>query len=139
MDPMKNETKNSWANEVNAITLFVEDIDNTRKFYIDQFGLTLFFEDSVSIVFKVGNLLINFLKVSAADELIAPAKVGSGKSDSLMVLTIYVKDVDVKYTELKAHGVDFLLAPLDRPWGVRTANFTDPGGYIWEIATPIDN
>ena len=25
--------------------------------------------------------------------------------------------------------------PMDRPWGIRTASFRDPGGHIWEIAT----
>ena len=24
--------------------------------------------------------------------------------------------------------------PVDRPWGIRTASFRDPGGHIWEIA-----
>jgi uncharacterized glyoxalase superfamily protein PhnB len=23
---------------------------------------------------------------------------------------------------------------MDRPWGIRTAAFRDPGGHIWEIA-----
>jgi lactoylglutathione lyase len=23
---------------------------------------------------------------------------------------------------------------MDRPWGIRTASFRDPGGHIWEIA-----
>ena len=26
------------------------------------------------------------------------------------------------------------VASRDRPWGVRTASFADPGGHIWEIA-----
>ncbi len=27
-----------------------------------------------------------------------------------------------------------LNGPMDRPWGVRTASFMDPAGYICEIA-----
>jgi len=27
-----------------------------------------------------------------------------------------------------------LNGPIDRPWGIRTASFRDPGGHIWEIA-----
>jgi lactoylglutathione lyase len=23
---------------------------------------------------------------------------------------------------------------MDRPWGIRTASFRDPGGHIWEVA-----
>ena len=135
---MKNKEKRPWPKEVSAITLFVEDINRTRKFYKDIFGLTIIFEDPVSVVFKIGSLHINFLKVSEAAELISPAKVGRARSDSQMLLTIHVKDVDVKCMELKALGIDFLLEPTDRPWGLRTANFKDSDGYIWEIATPIE-
>ena len=27
--------------------------------------------------------------------------------------------------------------PMDRPWGIRTAAFADPGGHIWEIAQTL--
>jgi uncharacterized glyoxalase superfamily protein PhnB len=33
--------------------------------------------------------------------------------------------------------VSLLNGPLDRPWGVRTATFTDPDGHIWEIAQEL--
>ena len=36
--------------------------------------------------------------------------------------------------ELAARGVTLLNGPMDRPWGIRTASFTDPSGHIWEIA-----
>ncbi len=32
-----------------------------------------------------------------------------------------------------------LNGPVDRPWGMRTASFTDPGGHIWELAQSLDN
>ena len=28
-------------------------------------------------------------------------------------------------------------ARVDRPWGLRTATFTDPDGHIWEVAAKI--
>jgi uncharacterized glyoxalase superfamily protein PhnB len=48
--------------------------------------------------------------------------------------TIEVEDVDVMCSELKRRGVTLLNGPMDRPWGIRTASFRDPGGHIWEIA-----
>ncbi|MGH3402377.1 MAG: hypothetical protein ACRDRJ_07680 [Streptosporangiaceae bacterium] len=27
--------------------------------------------------------------------------------------------------------------PADRPWGMRTVTFADPGGHIWEIAQEL--
>ena len=37
---------------------------------------------------------------------------------------------------LERRGVELLNGPMDRPWGLRTANFRDPAGYIWELAGP---
>jgi uncharacterized glyoxalase superfamily protein PhnB len=48
--------------------------------------------------------------------------------------TIGVDDVDAKCAELATRGVELLNGPIDRPWGIRTASFRDPGGHIWEIA-----
>jgi len=56
------------------------------------------------------------------------------EAGSRFVLTINVDDVDAMCAQLTGRGVELLNGPLDRPWGVRTASFTDPGGFIWEIA-----
>jgi lactoylglutathione lyase len=39
--------------------------------------------------------------------------------------------------ELAALGVKLLNGPMDRPWGVRTASFSDPADYLWEIAQQL--
>jgi catechol 2,3-dioxygenase-like lactoylglutathione lyase family enzyme len=39
--------------------------------------------------------------------------------------------------ELTGKGVALLNGPEDRAWGMRTANFQDPDGYVWEIATEL--
>jgi lactoylglutathione lyase len=31
-----------------------------------------------------------------------------------------------------------LNGPVDRPWGVRTANFQDPAGHVWQIGQDLD-
>ncbi len=54
-----------------------------------------------------------------------------------MQLTITVEDVDAICAELAKRDVEVLNGPMNRPWGVRTAAFRDPGEHIWEIAQPI--
>jgi uncharacterized glyoxalase superfamily protein PhnB len=54
-----------------------------------------------------------------------------------MQLTIGVDDVDALCERLTARGVTLLNGPMDRPWGIRTASFTDPAGHIWEIGGPV--
>ena len=119
---------------ISAITLFVEDLAATKEFYQDVFGLPVHYEDNDSAVFNFGNTLINLLKTTAARELIEPAVVGDRESGSRFQLTIDVDDVDAMCAELTRRGVELLTGPMDRPWGIRTASFRDPGGHIWEIA-----
>ena len=124
----------SWATGISAITLLVEDLATTKRFYQDVFGLPIHYEDADSAVFAFGPTLINLLAVSQGPELIEPAVVAPPDAGARMVFTITVDDVDAKCAELAARGVELLNGPMDRPWGIRTASFRDPAGYIWEIA-----
>ena len=124
----------SWPKGISAITLFVEDLDETERFYQEVFGLPVHFEDDASAVFKFGDLLINLLQSTAAVELIEPASVASADAGARLQLTVDVDDVDATCAELTRRGVKLLNGPMDRPWGIRTASFRDPAGHIWEIA-----
>ena len=130
----KGAEVNPWPKSIFAITLFVEDLDTAKQFYVKVFGLPVVYEDDNSAVFSFGTTLVNLLKITAADELIGPAKVASREAGSRLVFTIQVDDVDAMCAELTARGVELLNGPMDRPWGIRTASFSDPGGHIWEIA-----
>ncbi len=123
-----------WPKSIFAITLFVEDLPAAKKFYQNVFGLPLVYEDGNSAVFKIGETLINMLVATEADELIGPAKLAGREAGSRLVFTINVDDVDATCAELSRRGVTLLNGPMDRPWGVRTASFMDPGGHIWEFA-----
>ena len=125
---------NVWPKGIFAITLFTEDLELSKEFYKKVFGLPIDFEDPDSAVFKFGDTMVNLLKITEADELIAPAKVANRESGSRFVFTISVDDVDAMCVELISRGVKLLNGPMDRPWGIRTASFMDPAGHIWEIA-----
>jgi lactoylglutathione lyase len=119
---------------IGAITLFVEDLAEARAFYQEVFDLPVHFEDDASVVYKFGATLINLLDVREAPELVAPAPVAARDGGVRFQFTIDVEDVDAVAAELRRRGVTLLNGPIDRPWGVRTASFRDPGGHIWEIA-----
>jgi catechol 2,3-dioxygenase-like lactoylglutathione lyase family enzyme len=125
---------NSWPGAIAAVTLFVEDLDAARRFYREVFDLPVTYEDANSAVFKFGETLINLLKAGEAGGLVAPAPVASLESGVRFQFTLGVDDVDSMCTLLRARGVELLNGPMDRPWGIRTASFRDPGGHIWEIA-----
>ena len=131
---MTEPTTSAWPTGISAITLFVEDVAAAKQFYREVFGLPVTYEDAESAVFTFGGTMVNLLRTTAAIELIVPAAVAPRDAGSRLVLTIDVDDVDAMCEELARRGVTLLNGPMDRPWGIRTASFADPGGHIWEIA-----
>ena len=129
-----SENAKAWPKGIFAITVFTENLAADIEFYQRVFGLPIDFEGPTSAVFKFGDTLINLLKITQADELIAPAKVANREAGTRFVFTISVDDVDKMCAELDSRGVKLLNGPMDRPWGIRTASFMDPAGNIWEIA-----
>jgi catechol 2,3-dioxygenase-like lactoylglutathione lyase family enzyme len=124
----------AWPGGIAAITLFVEDLDAAKRFYGDVFRLPVDFEDDNSAVFRFGETLVNLLASSEAPSLVAPAAVAAPDAGVRFQFTLGVDDVDAMSAELEARGVELLNGPMDRPWGIRTASFRDPGGHIWELA-----
>lgn len=126
----------TWAKNIFAVTLFVEDLETCKRFYQEVFELPVAFADDEgnSAVFNFGDVLVNLLSVGAAPELVNPARVAEPDAGSRFVITVPVEDVDALCETLRSRGVELLNGPMDRPWGPRTASFKDPAGYIWEIA-----
>ena len=46
----------TWPGGIGAITLFTEDLDTTKRFYQEVFGLPVVFADDNSAVFDFGNI-----------------------------------------------------------------------------------
>jgi catechol 2,3-dioxygenase-like lactoylglutathione lyase family enzyme len=124
-----------WEKRIGAMTLFVPDLDRARQFYQDVFGLNAQPMDDDTTVLRFKDMYV-FLHAAAAaqkplPEILGEARKGAGQ------FAIIVDDVDAVCSELAGHGVTLLSGPADRPWGMRTVTFADPGGHIWEIAQEI--
>ncbi len=127
----------SALKSVGAITLFVEDPQRSKSFYQDVFDVSVIYEDEDAAAFSFENMIVNLLSLPAARELIYPGAVANREAGSRFQLTIWVDDADAVCKELTTRGVELLNGPLNREWGMRTANFTDPDGHIWEIAEKL--
>ncbi len=123
-----------WPGPIAAVTLFQEDLEAAKRFYQNVFDLPVHYEDDASAVFMFGGTMINLLRVSEAPGLVGPAPVADPGAGVRFQFTLDVDDVDATCGRLGEHGVELLNGPTDRPWGIRTASFRDPGGHIWEIA-----
>ncbi len=122
---------------IDVINVFAKDPPATRSFYQEILNLPLTFEDENSAVFKLENLMISLWDVSVAGDLVAPAPIASPSAGARCVFSMFVDDVDAACAELTRHGVELLNGPVDRPWGVRSATFADPAGYIWGIGQDL--
>jgi catechol 2,3-dioxygenase-like lactoylglutathione lyase family enzyme len=129
----------SLSKSVGALTLFVEDHQRSKAFYERVFDAPVLYEDDVAAALQLENLVLNLLRAPAARELIEPAAVGNGDSGARFQLTLWVEDADASVAELRDRGVELLNGPLDRPWGMRTAAFSDPDGHVWEVAQNLSN
>jgi catechol 2,3-dioxygenase-like lactoylglutathione lyase family enzyme len=124
-----------WEREIGAMTLYVPDLDRAQKFYQDVFGLDVRAADENTLMVRFKDMWVFLHKAAAAQEQLpeaaAEARNGAGQ------FAIIVEDMDAVCSELSGRGVEFISGPTDRPWGMRTATFADPGGHVWEIAQEI--
>jgi catechol 2,3-dioxygenase-like lactoylglutathione lyase family enzyme len=127
----------TWAKKIDAITLFVEDVDRSAGFYRGFLDAEPAYCDENARMFQLENALLFLTRSGAAPDMIAPASAGAPGNGPRHVFAIIVDDVDAVCAELAVKGFARLNGPDDRSWGMRTANFQDPDGYVWEIATPI--
>jgi catechol 2,3-dioxygenase-like lactoylglutathione lyase family enzyme len=124
-----------WKREIGAMTLFVPDLGEARKFYADVFGLDAQPLDEGNAMLKFEGVFVFLHQVAAAaqplPEVLEEAGKGAGQ------FAVIVDDVDAVCAEIAGRGVHPLTGPADRDWGMRTATFADPAGHIWEIAQEI--
>ena len=123
-----------WKREIGAMTLYVPDVDEARKFYADAFGLDAQLLDEDTAMLRFEGVFVFLHRAAAAQprpEVLEEAGKGAGQ------FAIIVDDVDGVCAEIAGRGVRPLTGPADRDWGMRTATFADPGGHIWEIAQEL--
>ncbi len=127
--------------KLEAMVLFVQDLDRCTAFYRDTFKLQYQGRDadSASFLLQEGLYLILLSPEGAADLLGTQVNDLSMKVGPRGLLAAGVADVDAAYEELKAKGVTFVRPPTDQRWGLRTAHFADPEGNLWEINQSIES
>ena len=127
-----------WEKEIGGINLFVEDLDQVKRFYQDIFDMTPVHEEAGDVaMFRFKNTMIFLNSAAGADKLIAPAQVGPPGAGPRAEYVIIVDDIDAVCAEIEKKGVVLVNGPEDRPWGMRTAAFSDPGGHFWELAQEL--
>ena len=120
-------------NKINAIVVFVQDLEKSVAFYRDTLGVPETFHDDVSYGFQFSGQDFLLLTLPAAAEMVGQAALEPTTGGRRVLLCVGVENVDQTCDALKAKGVPLLKAPEDKAWGRRTAYFTDPEGNLWEL------
>jgi catechol 2,3-dioxygenase-like lactoylglutathione lyase family enzyme len=105
--------------------IHVQDLERTRRFYVDLLGMGLISEAN------------GHLRIGEADGFTVEVeqRPGSDIGASGIEIVIEVDDVDRLAADLRTAGVD-ITAPADQSWGARHAWLHDPDGYRLSIYTP---
>lgn len=119
------------------MTLSVGDLDRSKRFYHEVFGLPAVDADQDTVMFRFKNMFVFLHRRSAATNEPPPAEVLELALQGAGQFAIIVDDVAAVRPDLDKAGVVLLSGPDDRPWGMRTMTFADPDGHVWEIAQEL--
>lgn len=125
-----------WGKKIGAINLIVEDLERSKSFYQEIFGLPLQHADEDTAMFRFQDMYV-FLQRGAGRHAGPSADVLSLAQRGVGQFVIFVEDADAVRDELNQGEVSIISGPADREWGMRTLTFADPGGHTWEITREL--
>lgn len=125
-----------WEKKIGAINLLVRDIERSKAFYRDVFGLPVMDEDDESAMFRFGETFVFLQRADSHPDEPSPDALRKAQ-EGVGQFVIFVRDADAVRAELDAAGVPTIDGPADREWGMRTLTLADPGGYTWELTQPL--
>jgi len=125
-----------WQKQIGAINLVVGDLERSKSFYQEVFGLPVQHEEDETAMFRFKDTYVLLQRGAAiqdgpSGDVLSLAQKGVGQ------FVIFVEDVDAVRAELDQHQVTVISGPTDRDWGMRTLTLADPGGYTWEITQEL--
>jgi predicted enzyme related to lactoylglutathione lyase len=128
--------------KVTVVTLVVTDQTRSLEFFTEKAG----FEKKTDVSGPGGGRWVTVAPQGEHLE-ISLWQVGSGADPSQKEVSkswapakappivMVVADCRKAHQELSARGVEFVMAPLDHPWGT-TATFKDPDGNLFSMNQP---
>lgn len=119
---------------ISFITLAVEDVARSRKFYVDELGWKPMFENDEVIMLPAGeHLMLSLWSIESFT-----AEIGTAPASGVAPITLAhncatEKEVDNVLALATSIGADVSPA-IRREWGGYSGYFSDPDGFRWEIA-----
>ncbi len=119
---------------IHIITLGVTDFNRALAFYRDGLGWAARVQDDIAFFMLNGVILALYPRDRLAEDAMVP-DAGSGfPGFTLAFLTKDEAEVDSILETVRALGARVLKPGQKTFWGGYGGYFTDPDGYIWEVA-----
>ncbi len=122
---------------ISIVTLGVEDVARSRRFYEEGMGWPVSSDSGEEIVFLnlPGTVLALYSYDDLAEETGLPMTRGLGFGGITLAQNFRTKEeVDHVMETARSAGALILTPPVDRHWGGYSGYFADLDGYPWEIA-----
>lgn len=134
---MHLESEKPMEQHINFITLGVENLDVSRRFYQDVFGWREAADSNENIAFfQTGSALLFALfgKDALAKDAQTSAQ-GSGFPRFALAHNVGSEaEVDALFADFSAKDVNVIKPPQKTFWGGYSGYIADPDGFPWEIA-----
>jgi len=112
----------------------VDDVNVSRKFYEEVFGLEVYQDYGRCIGFTCGlSLMQDF------DWLVGVPKDEVLKTTNNIELYFEEKNYDAFLKKLEKYNIKYLHGVKEQPWGQRAIRFYDPDGHIIEVSEDMKN
>jgi catechol 2,3-dioxygenase-like lactoylglutathione lyase family enzyme len=121
---------------ISIITLGVSDLERSRRFYVEGLGLEARPESVAGEVVFI-DMGGTWLALWGREAMAADAGVTFGEGMPAINLAHNLpsrEDVDALMKQAETSGARIVKAPQDTFYGGYAGYFTDPDGFLWEIA-----
>ncbi|WP_277211722.1 VOC family protein [Isoptericola croceus] len=121
---------------LSLVTLVVADLTETRRFYCDGLGWDSYVDvPGEVLMFQVGpHLVLSLWDEGAALEEIGPVSRGGTPPVTLAHNVGDPAQVDAVLEDARRAGAPTIGDAVEREWGGYSGYFTDPDGFLWEVA-----
>jgi predicted enzyme related to lactoylglutathione lyase len=118
-------------NRIQVTTVFVNDQDKAKDFYVNTLGLALKVDQQMGPDFRWLEVAPDGAETSIALAVPFPGTAQTIGGPTGMIFD--TGDVKAAHSSLKAKGVRFTQEPTAQPWGGVEAQFSDPDGNVFSV------
>lgn len=120
---------------LSLVTLGVKDLQKSLAFYRDGLGWPAKLEDDIVFISLQNGVVLSLFGRDALAKDAEVSSEGSGFPGFTLAHNVAgTEEVDVVFVRIKELGAKIVKSPKKAEWGGYSGYFSDPDGYLWEVA-----